>query len=219
MHQACISNKLNTVRYLIEIHHYNPNIQLKKRANDSLYGLAEGSTPLHAASIISSIEIFEYLLLHGGDPFIKNIYGNDAFDIAFEQGKNSFLKFIMNLKCSNRYGGMDKYLLSLVRNKNKDLIRFLYKYDKRNTFENYDILDEDMNSLLNLACLANNPEAIPILLNIGINPLIKNRDGYNCLHICDYLNNYCCAGIILSKYEDLEKPEKIYYNFNYNIIL
>ena len=120
LHQACISNKLNTVRYLIEIHHYNPNIQLKKRANDSLYGLAEGSTPLHAASIISSIEIFEYLLLHGGDPFIKNIYGNDAFDIAFEQGKNSFLKFIMNLKCSNRYGGMDKYLLSLVRNKNKD---------------------------------------------------------------------------------------------------
>ena len=209
LHQACISNKLNTVRYLIEIHHYNPNIQLKKRANDSLYGLAEGSTPLHAASIISSIEIFEYLLLHGGDPFIKNIYGNDAFDIAFEQGKNSFLKFIMNLKCSNRYGGMDKYLLSLVRNKNKDSIRFLYKYDKRNTFENYDILDEDMNNLLNLACLANNPEAIPILLNIGINPLIKNRDGYNCLHICAYLNNYCCAGIILSKYEDLEKPEKI----------
>ena len=209
LHQACISNNLNTVRYLIELHHYDPNIQLKKRGNNSLYGLAEGSTPLHAAAVVSSIEIFEYLILHGGDPFIQNNYGNDAFDIAFESGKNSFLKYIFNLKSSLRYGGNDKYLLSLVKNTNKDSIKFLYQYEKMNTFENFNILDKDMNTLLILACIANNPEIIPTLLNIGLNPFAKNIDGFNCLHICAYLNCYCCAGIILSEFEGLEEKEKI----------
>ena len=209
LHQACISNNLNTVRYLIESHHYDPNIQLKKRGNESLYGLAEGSTPLHAATVVSSIEIFEYLILHGGDPFIQNNLGNDAFDTAFELGQKSFLKYIINLKSSLRYGGNDKYLLSLVKNTNKDSIQFLYQYEEMNTFENFKILDKNMNTLLNLACMANNPEIIPTLLNIGLNPFAKNIDGFNCLHICAYLNSYCCAGIILSKFEGLEEQEKI----------
>ena len=31
LHQACINDNINTVRYLIEYINYNPNIQLKKR--------------------------------------------------------------------------------------------------------------------------------------------------------------------------------------------
>ena len=119
------------------------------------------------------------------------------------------MNYIFNLKSSRRFGGNDKYLLSLIKNTKKDLIKFIYKYDNLNTFENFDILDEDMNNLLNIACLANNIEIIPTLLNNGINPLIKNIDGFNCLHICAYLNNYCCAGLILSNLEDEKDNKKI----------
>jgi ankyrin repeat protein len=46
-------------------------------------------------------------------------------------------------------------------------------------------------------------------LNVGINPLIKNKNGNTCLHICAYCNNYACAGIILSKLEALNEKNKI----------
>jgi len=81
LHQACINENINTVRFLIEYSHYNPNIILKKRGKKVLKNLAEGSTPLYAAALCSSIEIFEYLLLYGGNPFIENINKEDAFDI------------------------------------------------------------------------------------------------------------------------------------------
>ena len=70
LHLACFNNNINTVRFLIECEHYDPNIKLIKRAKKNLGKLSEGSTPLHAAAISSSIELFDYLLLHGADPFI-----------------------------------------------------------------------------------------------------------------------------------------------------
>ena len=94
LHQACINDNINTVRFLIEYVHYNPNIQLKKRGKKSLFKLEEGSTPLHAAAFSSSIEIFEYLLLHSGDPLIQNINKKDAFDFSFKNGNYIFLKYI-----------------------------------------------------------------------------------------------------------------------------
>ena len=209
LHQACISNNINTVRFLIESFHYNPNIKLKNRGNKNIMGLAEGSTPLHAASVSSSVEIFEYLMLHGGDPFIQNIYKKDAIDVAFELGNKKFIKYILNLGISKRYLGNDKYLLSLVRNSNKDIINYFYEYCDLNTFENFNIVDEDMNTLLYLACKSNNEDIIQTLINCGINPLIQNKYGLTCLHICAYLNNYSCAGLILSKFESYENFDKL----------
>ena len=86
LHLACINENLDTVRFFIEYAHCDPNIKLKKKAKKNLYKLPEGSTPLHAAAKSSSIEIFEYLLLHGADPFISNVDKNDAFDIAYQFG-------------------------------------------------------------------------------------------------------------------------------------
>ena len=58
-----------------------------------------------------------------------------------------------------------------------------------------------MNTLLYLACKSNNEDIIQTLINCGINPLIQNKYGLTCLHICAYLNNYSCAGLILSKFD------------------
>ena len=100
-------------------------------------------------------------------------------------------------------------MINIFKNTNKNSIQFLYKYDKLYTFENYNIVDENMNTLLFLACRANNPEIISTLISNGIDPLIQNKDGLTCLHISTYLNHYCCAGIILSNYEALNEPKKI----------
>ena len=57
--------------------------------------------------------------------------------------------------------------------------------------------------------LLENTEIICFLINNGIDPLIKNKFGFNCLHICAFRNNYCYAGIVLSKLESFEEKEKI----------
>ena len=209
LHLACINNNINTVRFLIEYLHYDPNIKLKKNAKKSMHKLPEGSTPLHAAGYASSIEIFEYLLLHGSDPFIENVTKKDAFDVASKYGTYDFLKYIFNLKSSKMKSSNDKYLLSLVQNTQKDSYEIFKEYLKINNFENYNIVDEDMNTLLMLACRVDNPEFISTLIYNGIDPLIKNKYGLNCLHICAYNNSFACAGLVLSKLEAQEEIEKI----------
>ena len=66
-----------------------------------------------------------------------------------------------------------------------------------------------MNTLLILACRANNTEIISTLINNGISPLIKNKYGSNCLHICAYRNSFSCVGVVLSKLESLNEKNKI----------
>ena len=209
LHLACMNENINTVRFLIEYAHYEPNKKLKKKAKKNLRKIPECSTPLHCAAYASSLEIFEYLLLHGSDPFIENIYEMDALDIAYKYGNYNFLKYIFNLKSSKLYSSNDKYLLSIVQNTQKGACEILDNYIKINTFQNYSIVDKDMNTLLILSCRANNPELISMLINNGIDPLIKNKFGNTCLHISTYINSFTCAGIILSKLESNNEFEKI----------
>ena len=207
LHQACINENINTVRFLIEVIHYDPNVKLKKNGKKNLLKLPEGSTPLHAASQASSIEVFEYLILHGGDPFIEDKNGNDSFDIAYKHGNHQFIKYIFNLNCSKVFSYNDKYLLSLVQNKQKGAINIFYEYIKINNFENYNIVNENMDTLLINSCRAGNVQILSTLINNGINPLIKNKQGNNCLHICAYKNSFSCSGVILSKLEKNEIEE------------
>ena len=209
LHQACINENINTIRFLIERFHYNPNEKLKKRGKKCLNKLPEGSTPLHAAALASSIEVFEYLLLHGGDPFIEDINNNDAFDISYQNGNHTFLKYIFELKSSRMFSYNDKYFLSLIKNKQKGAIDIFYKYIDENNFENYNIVNKTMDTLLIVACRAENDEIISTLINNGIDPLIKNKYGNNCLHICAYRNSFSCAGIVLSKLESNEEKNRI----------
>ena len=209
LHQACINENINTIRFLIERFHYNPNEKLKKRGKKCLNKLPEGSTPLHAAAYASSIEIFEYLLLHGADPFIEDINNNDAFDISYQHGNHDFLKYIFELKSSKMFSYNDKYFISLVQNRQKGAIEIFYKYIDINNFENYNIVNKTMDTLLIVACRSENDEIIPTLINNGIDPLIRNKYGNNCLHICAYRNSFSGAGIVLSKLESNEEKNKI----------
>ena len=209
LHLACFTDNINTVRFLIECEHYDPNIKLKNRAKKNLGKLSEGSTPLHAAALSSSIELFDYLLLHGSNPFIQNSENKDPIDIGYQYGNYNFLKYIFKLKCSKRYSANDKYILSLIKNKKKGSYQIFMEYLKENSFQNFNIVDEDMNILLILACKSNNPEFISTLINAGIDPLIKNKYGFNCLHISSYYNTFSCAGLVLSKLEAFGQIEKI----------
>ena len=209
LHQACLNNNINTVRFLIEHIHYDPNIKLKKNGKKIIKKLPENSTPLHAAAFCSSIEIFKYLLFHGADPYLEDVNGNDSFDVGFKHGNFDFLRFIFELKSSRIYSHNDKYLLSLIQNNNKNAQNIFYDYLKINTFEKFNIVDNQMNSLLILACRAENTEIISFLINNGIDPLMKNKFGFNCLHVCAFRNNFCSAGIVLSKLESFEEKEKI----------
>ena len=209
LHLACINEDINTVRFLIEYSHYDPNKKLLKNGKKNLHYLPEGSTPLHCAAYASSKEIFEYLLLHGSDPFIENINKKDAFDLAYKNGNYEFLKYIFNLKSSKLYSSNDKYLLSIIQNTQKGSYEIFENYIDINTFQNFNIVDDNMNTLLILACKVDNPEFISTLINNGIDPLIKNQYGNTCLHICTYSNSFSCAGLVLSKLESNKEYEKI----------
>ena len=97
----------------------------------------------------------------------------------------------------------------MLQNTQKDAFQIFTNYIQLNTFANFNTVDEDMNTLLILACRANNPEIISTLINNGISPLIKNKYGSNCLHICAYRNSFSCVGVVLSKLESLNEKNKI----------
>ena len=129
--------------------------------------------------------------------------------MGYQYGNYNFLKYIFKLRCSKKYSSDDRYLLSLIKNKKKGSYQIFTEYLKENSFQNFNIVDEGMNTLLILACKANNPEFISTLINVGIDPLIKNKYGFNCLHISTYYNSFPCAGLVLSKLEAFGQIEKI----------
>ena len=53
LHLACINEDINTVRFLVEYLHCDPNKKLIKDGKKSLRKLPEGSTPLHCAAYAS----------------------------------------------------------------------------------------------------------------------------------------------------------------------
>ena len=53
LHLACINEDINTVRFLVEYAHCDPNKKLIKDGKKSLRKLPEGSTPLHCAAYAS----------------------------------------------------------------------------------------------------------------------------------------------------------------------
>ena len=50
------------------------------------------------------------------------------------------------------YSSNDKYLFTLVQNAQKGSFQILNKYLDINTLENFNMVDDDMNTLLILAC-------------------------------------------------------------------
>ena len=202
--QACKSNNINTVRYLIE--YLNYDINYKVRYNSTNYDLykmicdddflfPELSTPLHISGYFSSLEIAKYLINNGANPFLLDKDNNDALSIMLENGNEEMLSYLFSTKLVDINNNNDKYLLSLIKNKNgnKYFEPVLYK----NLGDNIFIVDDDLNNLIMLSCLNKNPEIIEKLLDYDFDFLAKNKHGLNFLHICCYKDSYSCAGIIM----------------------
>lgn len=202
--QACQSNHINTVRYLIEYLNYDINSQLKYNNNYELFQeikeddiiFPEFSTPLHIAGFYSSLEIIEYLIQNGANPFLLDSKNNDAISICLQYGDIDLLKYLFSTTLININSDNDKYLLSLVKNKNS--YEFFQEYLLSNSVDNINIVDENINNLIILSCIHNNPQIVEKLIYYDFDLLARNKYGLNFLHYCCYKDSYSCAGIILN---------------------
>ena len=215
--QACESNKINTVRYLIEYLNYDINYQIKydstnydlyKSIFDDEFIYPEFSTPLHICGYNSCLQVLEYLINNGANPFLLDEYNNDAISICLKYGNEEMLSYLFSTKIIGIYNDNDKYLLSLVKNinANKYFEQLLY----RNGYDNLFIVDENMNNLIMLSCLYKNPEITRKLLKNDYDLLARNKYGLNILHICCYKNSYSCVGIILDYLFNTTQTDIIY---------
>ena len=215
--QACYSNNINTVRYLIEYLNYDINYQIKydsenyelfKNIFDDELIFPELSTPLHISGYKSNLEVTKYLINNGANPFLLDEDGNDAISICLKYGNEKMLSYLYSTKIVKINDDNDKYLLSLVNNKiaNTYFDFFFYK----NSGENINIVDESMNNLIMLSCKYKNPEITRKLIKYDFNLLAKNKHGFNLLHYCCYKNSYSCAGVVLDYLYNTNQKDLIY---------
>ena len=213
---ACQSNNVNTVRYLIEylnldinhqIKYDSTNFDLYKSIFDDEFIYPELSTPLHICGYNSSLQVLEYLINNGANPFLLDEYNNDAISICLKYANEETLSYLFSTKIIDINNDNDKYLLSLVKNVNAN--KYFEPILYRNGYDNLFIVDENINNLIMLSCLYKNPEITRKLLKNDYDLLAKNKYGLNLLHICCYKNSYSCAGIIL---------DYLYYSNQTNII-
>ena len=214
--QACESNKINTVRYLVEYFNYDINYQIKyesekyelyKMIFDNEFIIPECSTPLHISGYNSNVEVVKYLINNGANPFLQDEDGDDAISICLKNGNEEMLRYLFSTKIINFNNDNGKYILSLVKNKNAN--NYFDIILCQNSYNNIYIVDKYINNLMMLSCFYKNPEITKKLLNYDFDLLAKNKYGFNILHICCYKNAYSCAGIIF---------EYLYYKNKIDII-
>ena len=176
-------NNLFILRHLVEYYNLNVNKLLK----DGIY------YPLNEA--YHNIELFKTLIEYGANPFLKNKYNNDSITYSMLYANNSFLEYLYNMKM-NEICFSDKYLFHLAKNKNGfDIFKKLIK----NKNIDLNILDSNGESLLMKACQGDNYELINILINNGINPLLKDNLSNTALHHCCINNSINSMNILLQK--------------------
>ena len=180
-----VKNNIFILRYLIEYCHININRFLK---NGVLY-------PLNLAAFLSKIDLFEILIQYGANPFLKNGENLDTINYAMKFGNLSFLEHIYNMKicdiCFN-----NQYLFDLATNQTGFEI---FKKVIKNKNIDLNIVNSKKETLLMRACKSDNYELINLLINYGINPLLKDLYNNTALHYCCINNSINSINILLQK--------------------
>jgi hypothetical protein len=99
LYSIIAEDNLFMLRYLIEYQH----IKINQILEDGIY-------PLNLAAFLSKIDIFEFLIQYGANPFFKNGENLDTINYAMRFSNFSFLEHIYNMKISELCF-RDKYLL------------------------------------------------------------------------------------------------------------
>lgn len=231
MHIAAYYNKTSTIRFLVENYKVNLNVKTNIKKDDKIdyYKLLSGSkyiqdkliinfnldnesTPLIYAAKNSSVESFKYLLGLGANPFIKNIFNEDAIDIALSCGNKNMIDHVTNIP-SYRYNDANGgYLFSLVSNSN--CYFKVAEYFNKNGGDNINILSREKNNLLLNAILYGNYKIIPYLLKLGIDINVENIFKNNIFHYCSYKNDICSFNILIDYLKDKNEISKLEILFN-----
>ncbi|OUM63765.1 hypothetical protein PIROE2DRAFT_9628 [Piromyces sp. E2] len=198
LHEACYFNKINTVRYLIEYLNYNVNQQIIQSNHDSADTYFNTySTPLHCAAKSSSLAIFKLLLYYGAIPFIKDSRDADAITTAIEYGNKEMLTYIFKSPFMMKNNYSNSHLIAMVKNKNAE--KCVKCYIISNSIHDFSIIsDENMNNLLMLSCLYDNPGMVNWFIYSDIDVKSQNKNGNNVLHLCCHSRSMACACELLS---------------------
>jgi len=201
LHEACYFNKINTVKYLIEYLNYNVNQQIIQSENDYTNSFFNTySTPLHCAAKSSSVEVFKLLLNYGAIPSLKDSRNADAITIAIEYGNKEMIEYVLTSPFIMKNNYNNSHLISMAKNKYAE--EFVKWYIISNSINDFStISDENMNNLLMISCLNDNPSMVNWFIYSNIDVQSQNKNGNNVLHLCCYSKSMSCACELLSLLE------------------
>ena len=169
--QACKAGDLNSVKWLIEENHVNPN----SRISESTYPLFDKKsnfTPLIFACLNNSLPIVEYLLQKGANVHAKDAYKRTALHYACIEGNLPIVKDLWRysayLEVKDKKGNtpifyaVEKGNLPIIDFLNNGMINYLHKANlsaKNNLNE----------TLLHIACSSGHFQIVQYLISYGAN--------------------------------------------------
>ena len=164
----------------------------------------DGDMAIHAAVREGDVEIVDYLLKCGANPWLQNAAGETALHIIAadkEEDKTEILTCILDryednglaeiLGLKNTAGETVLHIIAAEKevDKTEILTRILDWNDDNNLTEILDLLNNDGKTVLYLASEIGDSEVVKIFLDNGANPNTKNAQNQIALHIAASIPN------------------------------
>jgi ankyrin repeat protein len=190
IHVAAASNAWASVKALIGMGHADVDLPDY-----------EGCTPLHDVCAKGYSAVLSLLLPHVHNMNVQDYQGmtplHHAINGINEECVRIFLENGGNTEIQDHFGTFPIHLTS-QDNRRCHILTMLCE-----SFTHLDVVDNDNQTALHLACIANVPEVVTILLGFGAEPNVRDSSGCQPIHLASRHGSVECCQILFDYNVDI----------------
>ena len=160
----------------------------------------ENSTPLHAAVDSGNFEVAEVLLKHGASPIVSRGDLIPPLHLACSQGRAAMVKAMVELAGCEIVAHTDQHRrtpLHYCALSVHSSCMINYIAEKARSIININAQDDKGRTPLHNAITSANLSGTTELLSYGANPMLKDKHGFNALHIAVHRNRKVIVSTLL----------------------
>ena len=160
----------------------------------------ENSTPLHAAVDSGNFEVAEVLLKHGASPIVSRGDLIPPLHLACSQGRAAMVKAMIELAGCEIVAHTDQHMrtpLHYCALSIHSSCMIPYIAERARSIVNINAQDDKGRTPLHNAITSANISGTTELLSYGANPMIKDKHGFNALHIAVHRNRKVIVSTLL----------------------